>query len=70
MYVRITSPLEDENAREMYDRFKSWGRCPFSVEKVPMGHLRDAKEDDGCYVLTVEITNPVAIEYIRQLQSV
>jgi hypothetical protein len=35
-----------------------------------MGHLRDAREEGECYVLTVEITNPVAIKYIRQLQSV
>lgn len=68
MYVRITSPIEDRDAKEMYDRFMTEGCCHVSLESIPMGLLCDAKEVKTNYVLTLEITNPKAIEYIRSLQ--
>jgi len=68
LFVRITSPREDKDASGMYHEFVTYGRCNFELENIPMGVLRDAQEDDANYVLTVEITNPVAIKYIRSLQ--
>lgn len=68
LLVRITSPREDSDASGMYHEFVTYGHCNFELGNIPMGVLRDAKEDGGSYVLTVEITNPVAIKYIRSLR--
>lgn len=70
LLVRITSPREDKDASGMYHEFVTYGHCDFELENVPVGVLRDAKEDGGNYVLTVEITNPLAIGYIRSLRPV
>jgi hypothetical protein len=69
MYVRITSPVEDNEAKRMYNMFKQEGRCPVTLEDVHMGVLRDAREEGGNYVLTVEITNLAAIRYLRSMQT-
>jgi hypothetical protein len=68
LLVRITSPRGDEDASEMYHDFVTYGHCDFELGNIPMGVLRDAKENDAGYVLTVEITNPVAVKYIRSLR--
>ncbi len=68
MLVRITSPREDKDASGMYHDFVTYGHCDFELGNIPMGVLRDAKEEEASYVLTVEITNPVAIKYIRSLR--
>ena len=68
LLVRITSPVEDEDASSMYHEFLTYGHCDFELGQIPMGVLRDAREEGASYVLTVEITNPVAIRYIRSLR--
>ena len=68
LLVRITSPLGDEDASGMYHDFVTYGHCDFELGNIPMGVLRDAQEDGASYVLTVEITNPVAVKYIRSLR--
>jgi hypothetical protein len=68
LFVRITSPLEDKDASDMYDEFTTYGHCDFQLENIPMGVLRDAQKDGTNYILTVEITNPVAIRYIHSLR--
>ena len=52
----------------MYDEFTTYGHCDFQLENIPMGVLRDAQKDGANYILTVEITNPVAIRYIHSLR--
>jgi hypothetical protein len=68
LFVRITSPVEDKDASGMYHQFVTFGRCDFELGRISMGVLRDARMDGGSYVLTVEITNPLAIRYIRSLR--
>ena len=68
LLVRITSPMEDKDASGMYHEFVTYGHCDFELGQIPMGVLRDAREDGASYVLTVEITNPLAIKYIRSLR--
>jgi hypothetical protein len=67
MIVRIKSHLKDASARRMYERFRADGYCPFAHEDFLMGFLRDAREDATGFILTVEVTNPQAISYIRSL---
>lgn len=68
LLVRITSPMEDKEASGMYHEFMTNGHCNFELCQIPMGVLLDAREEGTSYVLTVEITNPVAIRYIRSLR--
>jgi len=68
LLVRITSPVEDKEASGMYHEFMTRGHCNFERGRIPMGVLLDAREEGTSYVLTVEITNPVAIQYIRSLR--
>ncbi|MDW5562337.1 MAG: hypothetical protein SA339_03850 [Methanomassiliicoccus sp.] len=68
LLVRITSPQGDEDARGMYHQFVTYGHCDFELDDIPMGVLRNAEEDGTNYILTVEITNPLAIRYIRSLR--
>jgi hypothetical protein len=69
MIVRIKSHRGDASAKRMYDRFRADGYCPFAHEDFLMGFLRDAREIESGYLLTVEVTNPQAINYIRSLSG-
>ncbi len=65
MLVRIFSTSSDTYAKEMYRRFRSNGPCPYGDDEFIMGMVTDVEESMGGFVLTVEITNPTAIEYLR-----
>ncbi len=67
MFVRITSSSSNLAARVWCKRFKTDRNCSFGFDDFTMGYLRDAREEDDRIILTVEITNPVAKEYLMQM---
>lgn len=67
--VRITSSRSNLTARVWYLRFKAEKNCSFGSEDFVMGLLRDAREEEDRIVLTVEVTNPIAQEYLVHLSK-
>ena len=67
VFVRITSHRSNLTARVWFQRFKTDRDCSFGFEDFVMGYLRDAREEDDRIVLMIEITNPIAKDYLLQL---
>lgn len=68
MIVRLTSSFEDEAAHEMYEKFTVEGYCPFGPEGCVMGFIKDAKIGLDGYLLMVEVIDPSAFEYMKELE--
>lgn len=68
MIVRLTSSFEDEAAKEMYKKFTVEGYCPFGTEECVMGFIKDVKIGTDGYLLMVEVIDPAAFEYMKELE--
>ncbi len=69
VFVRITSSSSNLAARVWCKRFKTDRNCSFGFDNFMMGFLRDAREEDDKIILTVEITNPLAKQYLIELSK-
>jgi hypothetical protein len=69
VFVRITSSKSNLVARVWCKRFKTDSNCSFGFNDFVMGYLRDAREEDDKIILMVEITNPLAKEYLMELSK-
>ncbi len=69
MLVHLTSPRTDKLAREMMERFRADGYCPFGNDDFLIGFIKDAQEVGDEIVLTIEVTNPSAVEYLLSLKD-
>lgn len=67
MIVRITANLTDPTAQQLYKRFHEEGYAAWGNEEILMGFVRDAVILPKAYLITVDVTNPQAIEYINSL---
>jgi hypothetical protein len=67
MIVRITANLTDPSAQELYRRFHEDGFAPWGNEEILMGFVKNAVLTPKSYVITVDVTNPQAINYIYSL---
>jgi len=67
MIVRITANLTDPTAKHLYKQFHEEGYAPWGNEEILMGFVRDAVLTPKNYVITVDVTNPQAIDYIYSL---
>jgi hypothetical protein len=67
VFVRITSAKSNLAAQVWCKRFKTNSNCSFGFNDFVMGYLRDAREEDDRIILMVEITNPLAKEYLLEL---
>lgn len=69
MIIRLTSSIEDEAAKEMYEKFTLEGYCPFGTEGCVMGFVKDAKKGREEYLLTIEVIDPAAFDYMKELEK-
>ncbi|MDW5562331.1 MAG: hypothetical protein SA339_03820 [Methanomassiliicoccus sp.] len=67
MIVRIKANLSDRSAQELYKKFHEEGYAPWGNEDILMGFVRGAERTGKKYVITVDVTNPQAIDYILSL---
>lgn len=67
MIVRITANLTDPTAQELYRKFHAEGYAPWGSDEILMGFVRDAVLTPEKYLITVDVTNPQAIDYIFSL---
>lgn len=65
MLVRIYSSSSDSHAKDLHQRFRSNGPCPYGHSEFIIGMVKDVEERTGGFVFLVEITNPAAVEYLR-----
>jgi len=69
VFVRITSSSSNLAARVWCKRFKTERVCSFGFDNFVMGFLRDAREEDDKIILMVEVTNPLAKQYLTELSK-
>ncbi len=67
MIVRITANLTDPSAQELFRKFHEDGYAPWGNEEILMGFVKDAVLTQKNYIITVDVTNPQAIDYIFSL---
>lgn len=68
MIVRLASSYDDQAAQEMYYKFTVEGYCPFGAEGCVMGFVKDAKKDMEGYLLIIEVIDPAAFDYMKELE--
>jgi hypothetical protein len=69
MIVRITANLSDPSAQDLYRRFHEDGYAPWGNDEILMGFVKDAVLTSNNYIITVDVTNPQAIDYIHSLET-
>ncbi len=69
MIIRISSPLTDTKGREMVERFRRDGFCPFGKPDLAMGWVREVEETETSFIITVEITEPGIARYFQTLDK-
>jgi hypothetical protein len=67
MIVRITANLTDPSAQGLYKKFHEEGYAPWGNEEILMGFVKNAELTPKKYIITVDVTNPQAIDYIHSL---
>ncbi len=67
MIVRITANLNDPTAQQLYRQFHEDGYAPWGNEEILMGFVKEAVMTPKAYLITVDVTNPQAIDYIFSL---
>lgn len=67
--MRITANLSDPSAQDLYRKFHEDGYAPWGNDEILMGFVKDAVLASNKYVITVDVTNPQAIDYINSLQA-